>query len=53
MFLEEWLVHELTLESISIIGLFKLNIPKGFCLRYLTKLKLQEKHFRSVLRTLN
>ncbi|CAD8086918.1 unnamed protein product [Paramecium primaurelia] len=52
-FLEEWLEKSMILESLSIVNLFKLNIPQGFCEKYLNTMQIQEKHLRAIIRLLN
>ncbi|CAD8095276.1 unnamed protein product [Paramecium sonneborni] len=51
--LEEWLEKSVILESLSVVNLFKLNIPQGFCEKYLTTMNIQEKHLRAIIRLLN
>ncbi|CAD8097274.1 unnamed protein product [Paramecium sonneborni] len=52
-YLEQWLEKSVILESLSIVNLFQLNIPQGFCEKYLTTMNIQEKHLRSIIRLLN
>ncbi|CAK88463.1 unnamed protein product (macronuclear) [Paramecium tetraurelia] len=52
-FLEEWLSNSIILESLSIVNLFKLNIPEGFCEKYMTTMHIQEKHLRAIIRLVN
>ena len=52
-YLEGWLEKSVMLESLSIANIFNLNIPQGFCEKYLTTMNLQEKHVRAIIRLLN